>query len=92
VICSNAILDYAQRLIAATRSAADVRFGLSPRGALALLNCARGYAYLQNRSFVMPEDIQAVFVAVTAHRLSPKELGASARQIAERILKTTPAI
>jgi MoxR-like ATPase len=92
VVCSNAILDYAQRLIAATRNAHDVRFGLSPRGALALLNCARGYAYLQNRNFVMPEDIQAVFVAVTAHRLSPKELGGNARQIAERLLKSTAAI
>jgi MoxR-like ATPase len=92
VVCSNAILDYVQRLIAATRGAPDVRFGLSPRGALALLNCARGYAFLQGRNYVLPEDVQAVFVAVTAHRLGAKELGSSSKQIAERLLKSTPAL
>jgi MoxR-like ATPase len=89
---SGTLLDYVQRLIAATRQSPEVRFGLSPRAGLALLHCARAVAFLNGRGFVLPEDVQQVFVAVAAHRLSVKDAGNNARSVAGMILKQTAAI
>lgn len=43
--------------------------GVSPRGTLALLRAAQGYAMVQGRDFVAPEDIKAVAIPVLAHRM-----------------------
>ena len=43
----------------------------SPRGALALLDCARTWALMNQRSHVVPEDLQMVLPPVAAHRLIP---------------------
>jgi len=68
---AEALLDYLQALIAATRQ--DNRFseGLSPRGGLALKQAAQAWAFLAGRDFVQPEDVQAVLPAVLGHRLRP---------------------
>lgn len=71
VATSPALIDYVQRLLAATRQHAQIRVGLSPRAGLALLAAARAVAFLASRGFVLPEDVQAVFAAVAAHRLVP---------------------
>lgn len=71
ITASPALLDYLQRLLAASRRHPDIRVGLSPRAGLALLSGARAWALLDGRSYVIPEDVQALFVAVTAHRLIP---------------------
>ncbi len=71
VTASPALLDYVQALLAASRKHPDVRTGLSPRAGLALLACARAWALLGQREFALPEDVQAVFVAIAAHRLIP---------------------
>ncbi|HEU0277968.1 MAG TPA: AAA family ATPase [Rhodanobacteraceae bacterium] len=71
VTASPALLDYVQALLAASRKHPDIRTGLSPRAGLALLACARAWALLGQRDFTVPEDVQAVFVAVAAHRLIP---------------------
>jgi MoxR-like ATPase len=71
VLASPALLDYLQALLAASRKHADARVGLSPRAGLALLAAARAWALLGGREYVIPEDLQAVFVAVAAHRLIP---------------------
>jgi MoxR-like ATPase len=65
------LLDYLQRLVAYTRTAAEFAVGLSPRGALALLECARTWTVMQNRGHMVPEDLQMVLPAVAAHRLVP---------------------
>jgi MoxR-like ATPase len=67
-----ALLDYLQALIAATRSGAWFTQGLSPRAGLAWLRAARARALLDGRSHVVPDDLQAVAVAVLAHRLLPR--------------------
>jgi MoxR-like ATPase len=69
VVVSETLLDYLQLLVNATRQANHWNHGLSPRGGLALLRAARGWALLEGRDFVIPEDIQAVWLAVTEHRL-----------------------
>ncbi len=53
------------------RHAAGFAEGLSPRGALALLQAARAWALLARRDHVLPEDVQAVWVPVVNHRLRP---------------------
>ena len=71
VHASDNLLDYLQRLVAYTRQSAEFEVGLSPRGALALLDCARTWAVMHNRGHVVPEDIQMVLPAVASHRLLP---------------------
>jgi MoxR-like ATPase len=69
VLAHPALLDYVQMLLEASRRHPGIRIGLSPRAGLALLGSARAWALLHGRGFVIPEDVQAVFVAVAAHRL-----------------------
>lgn len=69
VHAADSLLDYVQRLIAYSRSEPGFAFGLSPRGALALLRCAKAWALLQGRGHVVPEDVQIVLPAVVQHRL-----------------------
>jgi len=71
VHASDNLLDYLQRLVAYTRQSAEFEVGLSPRGALALLDCARTWAVMHNRGHVVPEDLQMVLPAVASHRLVP---------------------
>ncbi|MGA9333391.1 MAG: MoxR family ATPase [Rudaea sp.] len=71
VLASPALIDYVQSLLAASRTHADIRVGLSPRAGLALLNAARACAVLAGRGYCLPEDVQAVFPGVAAHRLIP---------------------
>jgi len=71
VHASEALLDYLQTLVQATRSGRWFRQGLSPRAALAWLRVARAQALLQGRDYATPEDLQAVAVPALAHRLIP---------------------
>lgn len=66
---SEPLVDYVQRLVAFSRQGAEFAFGLSPRGALALLQSARAWAMLHERTHVVPEDVQAVLPSVVEHRL-----------------------
>ncbi|MFT7133482.1 MAG: MoxR-like ATPase [Cyclobacteriaceae bacterium] len=66
---SDALLDYIQRLVLFTRQAPEFAYGLSPRGALALLATAKSWAFLEDRQHVVPEDVQAVLPSVVEHRL-----------------------
>lgn len=68
---SDALVDYLQALLLATRSSNLFTEGLSPRAGIALLQAARAWAALDGRNHVIPEDVQAVWVPVTAHRLRP---------------------
>ncbi|GAB3302591.1 AAA family ATPase [Luteimonas notoginsengisoli] len=69
VHASEALVVYVQSLLARSRHHPGVRVGLSPRAGIALLRAARAYALLLGRAHVLPEDVQALFPAVAAHRL-----------------------
>jgi MoxR-like ATPase len=71
VHASEALLDYLQALIAATRSGRWFVDGLSPRAGIAVLRAARARALLSERDYVAPDDIQAVLAQTIAHRLVP---------------------
>ena len=84
---ADVLLDYVQRLIEYTRSAPEFAHGLSPRGALALVNSARTWAYMEGRAHVVPEDVQAVLPAVVAHRLrSTTDFTGDGRALVQRLL------
>ena len=64
------VVDYAVRLVSATRNSTSIETGAGPRGSLALIRCARGRALLQRRDFVIPDDIKALAVPVLVHRIA----------------------
>jgi MoxR-like ATPase len=68
---SDALLDYLQALIAETRSGRWFVDGLSPRAGLAVLRAARAHALLDQRTYVAPDDVQAILPQTIAHRLRP---------------------
>lgn len=75
---SEALLDYVQRLLEGTRTGNDFVHGISPRGGMALVQCARAWALLDNRDYVTPDDIQAVVGPVFGHRLILRGSGTQA--------------
>jgi len=89
---ADAVLDYAQALIARTRDRSDLKLGLSPRAGQGLIRAAQAWSYLAARNAVLPEDIQAVLPAVVAHRLERSESAGSAdgHAIAHELIRSTP--
>jgi MoxR-like ATPase len=71
VHASDALLDYLQALIAATRSGKWFVDGLSPRAGIAILRAAKAIALLDQRDYVAPDDVQAILPQTVAHRLVP---------------------
>ena len=71
VHASDALLDYLQALIHATRSGAWFVEGLSPRAGIGILRAARARALLDKRDYVAPDDVQLVLPQTIAHRLVP---------------------
>jgi len=96
VYVADVVLDYLQRLVAKTRASQEYH-GLSPRGVLSLQRAAQAYAYVSGHMEMTPEDIQAVFAAVTDHRLGQRFVpahvtggGQAPLTIAQRILADVP--
>ncbi|MBS0199691.1 MAG: AAA family ATPase [Proteobacteria bacterium] len=90
VHASEALIDYLQALIARSRNHPGVRVGLSPRAGLALLRAARAHAFLLGRSHVLPDDVQALFPHLAAHRLVANADAGDARALARSILLAVP--
>ena len=63
------IIDYISEIIMATRKRDDVVSGVSPRGSIALMKCAKVLAFAEERDYVIPDDIKRLAVPVLAHRL-----------------------
>lgn len=66
---SDDVLTYVLRLVTRSREDSHYPNPLSPRATKALLHAARAWAYLHERDYVVPEDVQAIFIAVAEHRL-----------------------
>ncbi|MCG8277523.1 AAA family ATPase [Stenotrophomonas sp. NLF4-10] len=86
VHASDALVDYVQRLLARSRQHPGIRVGLSPRAGIALLRAARAHALLAGRHHALPDDVQALFVAVAAHRLVAEAEATAAPALAQAIL------
>jgi MoxR-like ATPase len=87
---SSALLDYLQDLLDASRQRHST--GLSPRAGLALLHASQAWALMNGRDMVLPEDIQAIGIAVMAHRLGHniEQPGQSGRTLADALLSSVP--
>jgi MoxR-like ATPase len=93
VFVSDAVLDYAQTLIARTRERMDLKLGLSPRAGQGIIRAAQAWAWLAERRAVLPEDVQAILPAVAGHRLERRESTGAAGdglQITNELLRTVP--
>jgi len=91
---SDAVRRYAVDLVNATRRAADLRLGASPRAALQLLRAGKAQAALSDRDYVLPDDLQRLARPVLAHRVLPTAEAQIARRSADSIvsdlLRTVP--
>lgn len=67
---SDALLDYVQALLAETRNSRWFETGLSPRAGIAMLQCCKAFAFLEGRSFAIPEDVKAIFPGLARHRMN----------------------
>lgn len=87
---SDEILQYIIRLCEETRKLPLVELGISPRGVYALTQMAKAHAVLESRSYVIPEDVQDIFIDVCAHRLvlrpQARVEGVTEQELLRRIL------
>lgn len=70
VFVEESVLDYILKIVAATRTEAEFKAGISVRGGLALKNAAQARALLLGRDFVIPDDLATLLVPVLGHRLA----------------------
>lgn len=91
---SEELKHYIVRIVSATRSAAGVQLGASPRASISLMKVAQALALFDGEEFVHPEHIQEIAVPVVAHRvvLDPQARfsGTTAKTVVEEVLKKIP--
>lgn len=91
----SSIADYAVSLAVATRRHPGIRLGLSTRAATVLVAGARAKAALEGRSFVIPDDIKALFISTSAHRVLPTATvemeGIGVQALLSELLEQVPA-
>ncbi len=69
VFVEDSVLDYILKIVAATRTEAEFRAGVSVRGGVALRTAAQARALVNNRDFVLPEDVSELVGPIFSHRL-----------------------
>ncbi len=90
VFVHKCIQEYIVDLVAKTRVGDAVVMGVSPRGSLALLKCAKAYAYLDGRDYCVPDDVKAVALPVLAHRIILSYGVTDTGEMVQRIVNHTP--
>ncbi|MCY0904954.1 AAA family ATPase [Arthrobacter sp. H14-L1] len=86
VYVSSAVKEYIVRLGQATRENTQLRLGASPRALLQLLRAAKAHAALDQRNFVVPDDVVTMADVVLAHRLILERRSASTGQTASGVI------
>jgi MoxR-like ATPase len=91
---SPAAQQYAVALTSATRTSPELQLGASPRATLHLVRAAKAYAALQQRDFVLPDDLRALTQPVLAHRLllsaDSSTTGSTVAAVLDRITAGVP--
>ena len=89
---SEPIQDYIGDLVIATRTHSDIHLGASSRGSIALVRGSKGWAAMNNRDYVIPDDVKKVATFALKHRILPQReaeiSGITSTQIIEEILRT----
>lgn len=86
VYIHDAVFEYIVRLIDGTRKHELVRLGVSPRGTLALCKMAKASAWMNERDYVLPEDVLTVFHDVVRHRILLDARGIAAGRTKDDVL------
>ncbi|MCD8380196.1 MAG: MoxR family ATPase [Lachnospiraceae bacterium] len=92
VYVHRSVQEYMVNIVAATREGDNVVMGVSPRGSLALLRCVKVSAWLDGRTYVIPDDVRAMAVPVLAHRIVLNYgygKGDNTRTLVENIIRST---
>lgn len=93
VYVDDKIFDYAIRLCTATRNHASILQGASPRAAIAVISMAKAYACMQNRDYVLPSDVKAIFPVTITHRLiltpEARASGVTAKEAVSEVMAHT---
>ena len=94
VYVDTAVREYIVGLIEATRTHEDVFLGASPRASLGMFRVVRAMALIQDRDYVIPDDVKDLAYAVLAHRMilapSARMRGLQTRQVIEGLLELVP--
>ena len=88
VFVHDAIYDYLARLTNQTRNHPMIELGGSPRASLSLMHMSMALAYLNGRNYVLPEDVEEVFVPVLIHRIL-KSRKARTEKLSEETILTS---
>ncbi|MGJ8674489.1 MAG: AAA family ATPase [Pseudoalteromonas sp.] len=93
VVVSEAVVDYILALVNATRNNQEFPNALSPRASKAIYHCAQAFAFIHDRNYVIPEDVQMIFPSVTEHRLRGQDQYAqTANLLSAQLLKKVDPI
>lgn len=93
VVVSEAVVDYILALVSATRNNQEFPNALSPRASKAIYHCAQAFAFIHDRNYVIPEDVQMIFPSVAEHRLRGQEQYAqNANLLSVQLLKKVDPI
>jgi MoxR-like ATPase len=94
VYVDGAVREYIVGLIEATRTHEDVFLGASPRASLGMFRVVRAMALIQDRDYVIPDDVKDLAYAVLAHRMilapSARMRGLQTRQVIDGLLEAVP--
>ena len=92
VHASEPVIDYCHAILQFTRRCERFLHGLSPRAGVGMLRAAKAWALLAGRTYVLPEDVQAVLGACVPHRLAPGDGGGRLAQdeVSAAILDAVP--
>lgn len=87
------VKDYIVSIVTGTRNSDNIKLGVSPRGSIALYKAAKAWAFINERSYITPDDVRHCAVSVLSHRimLSPKgkaALGSQENAIGRIIAET----
>ncbi|MCS7062314.1 MAG: MoxR family ATPase, partial [Anaerolineae bacterium] len=89
------VADYLLAVCRATRTAAGVQLGVSPRGTLALYRASQARAAIHGREYVLPDDVKALAQPVLAHRIvidgQSRLRGRKAEDIVREVIERVPA-
>jgi MoxR-like ATPase len=94
VYVDDTIKRYIVEIVQRSRTSSSVYLGVSPRGSIALMKAAQAYAFVHDRDYVIPDDVQFLAPYVLSHRIILKSEakfdGMTAEDIVTKILERTP--
>jgi MoxR-like ATPase len=94
IYTADSVKDYIVELVTRTRNHNEVYLGASPRGSLALYRASQARAAMENRTYVLPDDVKALALPALAHRviMSPaaRLRDLTADEVVQEIMDTLP--